>query len=240
MAHRSRLKAAALGGSESASPEKAFALLPAMLAGIGIFPTSQQLALFRIHFDLLLRWNSRINLTAIRDPVEIVERHFAESAFLTKVVELGPGTLVDVGSGAGFPGLPVKVLAPATRVVLVEASQKKAAFLKEVARSMSFPPGSAPLDVLASRIELVKLQASWVVIRAVKPEPTLLALLARLLVPRGTLAIFTGQGDAELVTEAPSKLGFRWAVTKIPGSLRRVILVGLADVPRETIRGGGG
>ena len=224
MPHRS--KGASLGAPEPHPAQKAFALLPAMLAGIGIRPTAEQLALFRVHFSLLLRWNSKMNLTAIRDPVEIVERHFVESAFPTKVVELGPGTLVDVGSGAGFPGLPVKVLMPTTRVVLVEASQKKAAFLKEVARSMSFPSGSAPLQVLASRIELVKLQADWVVIRAVRPVPTLLSIFFNLLVPRGTLAIFTGQADAERVSETSSKLGFQWTAHRIPGSSRRVILVG--------------
>ncbi len=223
---RSRTKAAPLHASESRSAEKAFGLLPGSLAEIGIHPTPEQLSLFRIHFDLLLRWNSKINLTAIRDPVEIVRRHFVESAFLTKVIELRSGTLVDVGSGAGFPGLPVKVLEPAVSVILVEASQKKAAFLKEVVRSFNFPRGTPGVEVLASRIEQVGLAADWVTIRAVKPEPNLLALLTRLLVPRGTLAVFTGEAYAEKGRIALNNLGFEWTMARIPNSLRRVILVG--------------
>ncbi len=222
MAHRQR--PTAIPSGESA--EKAFALLPGMLAEIGISASPEQLTRFRIHFDLLLRWNSRMNLTAIRDPAEVIKRHFFESAFLTRVIELGPGTLVDVGSGAGFPGLPLKVLSPETSVLLVEASQKKAALLKEVVRAMKFPPESPPVEVLASRVELVALQADWVVIRAVKPEPTLLALLAKLLVSRGTLAIFTGQRDAEQVVGFSGMPDFAWKVEKVPKSTSRTILVG--------------
>src|SRR5260370_29735102 len=92
-----------------------FRRLPAYLAEVGVRATPEQLAQFRIHYDLLLRWNAKTNLTSVRDSAEILRRHFAESAYLTKVLALGPGTLVDVGSGAGFPGIPVKILSPSTR-----------------------------------------------------------------------------------------------------------------------------
>lgn len=185
-------------------PEEAFARFPQMLAGIGIQATEKQLGQFRIHFELLLRWNQKINLTAIRDPEEILERHFLESAFLTRVIQIGPGTLVDVGSGAGFPGIPVKVLCPGTRVILVEANQKKAAFLKEVTRAGGFQG----LEVIAKRLGELDLSADWVTMRAVKPP----------FVPRGTLALFLGASDASKLTD--------WKIMPIPGSRERVIAVG--------------
>ena len=176
--------------------------------------SSEQLGQFRAHYDLLVRWNERTNLTSIRDPVAILRRHFAESAYLTQVVKLGPGTLVDIGSGAGFPGIPVKILSPETRVVLVEAVQKKAAFLKEVARAVGLPG----LDVFPIRFEEFQdLSADWVTMRAVKLDLRL-ANAIKFHVPRGTCAIFLGESDAVMLGGAQ--------IHHIPGSDRRVIAVG--------------
>src|SRR6202021_2800782 len=85
--------------------------------------------------DLLLKWNSRTNLTAIRDPEEIVRRHFGESLFTgTQLPEAT--TLLDFGSGAGFPGLPIQLLLPNLQVTLAESQNKKATFLREVIRTL--------------------------------------------------------------------------------------------------------
>ncbi len=184
-------------------------------AEVGISPSEAQLAQFETHLDSLLRWNAKINLTAVRDPDEIMRRHFAESAYLTKVLPLGAGTLVDIGSGAGFPGIPVKILSPETHVVLVESVHKKAAFLKEVARSL----GMAGLEVFAGRFEdLPETGAEWVTSRAVRLDPKLLAAI-RHHVPRGTLAVFLGEADA-------ARLGPGVTVHPIPGSDRRVLAIG--------------
>ena len=88
------------------------------------------------YIDLLLKWNARINLTAIRDPNEIVQRHFGESFFAAKylLAQKRPQTAIDLGSGAGFPGVPFALLAPDVRVTLIESQQKKATFLKELIR----------------------------------------------------------------------------------------------------------
>jgi 16S rRNA (guanine527-N7)-methyltransferase len=190
-----------------------FDRLPKFLAEVGVHASSEQLGQFRAHYDLLVRWNERTNLTSIRDPVAILRRHFAESAYLTQVVKLSPGTLVDIGSGAGFPGIPVKILSPETRVILVEAVQKKAAFLKEVARAV----GLAGLDVFAGRFEDFQGSADWVTMRAVKLEPRLAEAIRRN-VPRGTCAIFLGEPDAARLPGAQ--------IHPIPGSDRRVIAVG--------------
>jgi 16S rRNA (guanine527-N7)-methyltransferase len=99
------------------------------------------------YLDLLLKWNARTNLTAIRDPEEIVRRHFGESLFLARHLE-DTATLLDFGSGAGFPGIPAQLLLPTLCVTLAESQQKKAAFLREVVRTLNLPT-----QVWAARIE---------------------------------------------------------------------------------------
>jgi 16S rRNA (guanine527-N7)-methyltransferase len=91
--------------------------------------------LLAVYLELILKWNARINLTAIREPEEIVRRHFGESLFVG--ARLGEcETLLDYGSGAGFPGVPIQLLRPDVDVTLAESRQKKAAFLREVVRSL--------------------------------------------------------------------------------------------------------
>jgi 16S rRNA (guanine527-N7)-methyltransferase len=101
--------------------------------------------------DLLLKWNTRTNLTAIRDPENIVRRHFGESLFagLQLASRLAPGAnLLDFGSGAGFPGLPIQLLYPELRVTLAESQNKKAAFLREAARTLNLPT-----EIWAARVD---------------------------------------------------------------------------------------
>jgi 16S rRNA (guanine527-N7)-methyltransferase len=91
------------------------------------------------YLDLLLKWNARTNLTAIRDPEEIVRRHFGESLFAAQHLDQGTASLLDFGSGAGFPGLPIALLRPDIQVTLAESQNKKATFLREVVRSLNLP-----------------------------------------------------------------------------------------------------
>src|ERR1022692_1287749 len=108
---------------------------------LGGEPLSPDLAAqLQAYLELLLRWNARINLTAVRDPEQIVTRHFGESLFAARVLRdtgaLAAGaTLADVGSGAGFPGIPIQLFAPDVRVTLIESQNKKATFLREVVRA---------------------------------------------------------------------------------------------------------
>ena len=100
-----------------------------------------------IYLELIVKWSARINLTAIRTPEEIVRRHFGESLFVG--AHLGAcGTLLDFGSGAGFPGVPIQLLRPDVKVTLAESHGKKAAFLHEVVRSLNLPS-----EVWAGRVE---------------------------------------------------------------------------------------
>ena len=100
-----------------------------------------------IYLELILKWNARMNLTAIRDPEEIVRRHFGESLFVG--AHLGEcGTLLDFGSGAGFPGVPIQLLRPDVQVTLAESQGKKASFLREVVRVLGLRA-----EVWAARVE---------------------------------------------------------------------------------------
>jgi 16S rRNA (guanine527-N7)-methyltransferase len=100
-----------------------------------------------IYLELILKWNARTNLTAIRQPEEIVRRHFGESLFLASHVG-ACNSLLDLGSGAGFPGIPVQLMRPDVRVTLAESQGKKSAFLREAVRSLELET-----EVWAGRVE---------------------------------------------------------------------------------------
>ncbi len=201
--------------------------------------SKQQFAQVSTYLDLLLKWNARINLTSVRQPEEIVTRHFGESFFAARqlchperraveppAVE-GPLPpleglqLIDLGSGAGFPGLPIKLYAPALAVTLIESNQKKATFLREVIRSLTL----TNIDVFAGRAEDFPGRAGIVTLRAVEKPQRALAAAARLLSPGGRLALLIGASQAG---EAQGLLpGFSWAnPVYLPGSANRIILTG--------------
>jgi 16S rRNA (guanine527-N7)-methyltransferase len=115
----------------------------------GLALTAQQLDLFARYAAELRAWNERANLTAITDEREVVARHFLDSLRLALSWGEAPGTLVDVGAGAGFPSLPLKILRPALRLTLVESVGKKAAFLEHIAHTL----GLQEVEVLVLRAE---------------------------------------------------------------------------------------
>jgi 16S rRNA (guanine527-N7)-methyltransferase len=147
---------------------------------------------------LLLRWNSTVNLVARTDEPFLWVRHIADSLQLAPLMTPRPERAIDLGSGAGFPGL---ILALATGVLfdLIEADQRKAAFLREAARVTS-----APVRIHPIRIEAAQLPpAPLITARAVAPLPKLLALAAPLLAPGGMCLFLKGaNADAELTHAA--------------------------------------
>ena len=116
-----------------------------------------------VYLELIMKWNARINLTGIRTPEEIVRRHFGESLLVGAHVG-ACGTLLDFGSGAGFPGVPIQLLSPDVQVTLAESQGKKAAFLREVVRSLELHT-----EVWAGRVEAMPAARRFdaVVLRAV-------------------------------------------------------------------------
>lgn len=152
-----------------------------------------------VYLDLLVRWNERTNLTAIRQPEAMVQRHFGESLFagihLAERLE-GQPTLLDVGSGAGFPGLPIQLLWPDWRVTLAESQGKKASFLREVVRSLGLST-----EVHATRVETLAQERRFaaVTLRAVDNMALAMELAAGRVEPGGWLAVL---GREELRREA--------------------------------------
>lgn len=159
-----------------------------------------------LYLDLLLRWNARTNLTAIRTPDAIVQRHFGESLFLALHLPPDAQTLLDLGSGAGFPGLPVQIALPQLAVTLAESQHKKVSFLREVIRELNlktevwprraedFPEGQV-FDVVA--------------MRAVDNTAAALKVASRLLSSRGTLAHLTmheGLGGLSMKRAGPAAI----------------------------------
>src|SRR5882724_5466284 len=151
---------------------------------------------FSIYLELLLRWNARTNLTAVRVREEIVTRHFGESLFAArKIFPAGNSSLTlatslgDVGSGAGFPGLPIKLWAPRLQVTLIEAQQKKATFLREVVRAM----GLTGVEVRSGRAELVTESFDVVTLRAVERFDQAAVAAAGLVRPAGRLCLLIGE-----------------------------------------------
>jgi 16S rRNA (guanine527-N7)-methyltransferase len=177
--------------------------------GLDLSPeqTKQTLA----YLELLLRWNQKINLTAIRDPAECATRHFGESLFLAAHRHLN-GTLLDIGSGAGFPGLALKILFPELSVTLLEPVAKKRAFLKEATRVARFTQVAVRGDRLEHFRDATPAPAfDFATMRAVGGLETLIPIAADCLNPCGRLLLWLTRDQASaldrveggLVWEAP-------------------------------------
>jgi 16S rRNA (guanine527-N7)-methyltransferase len=161
-----------------------------LLEPFGLDLHSHQISQVLAYLDLLLRWNQKINLTGIRDPEECLTRHFGETLFLAKQAELH-GSLLDIGSGAGFPGLALKIAFPALPVTLLEPVAKKRAFLKEAARVCGFDKVEARRERLEEFVRSMP-QPSFdsATSRAVGNLERLVPLAARCLKPGGGIFLW--------------------------------------------------
>ncbi|MGH6890854.1 MAG: 16S rRNA (guanine(527)-N(7))-methyltransferase RsmG, partial [Dongiaceae bacterium] len=158
--------------------------------------SAKQLNAISIYIDILLRWNRKINLTAVRKPEEIVTRHFGESLFAARHLLAGGADklrVMDVGSGAGFPGLPLKIYAPVIRLTLIESHSRRAAFLREVIRALQL----ADAEVFAGRAEEVRGSGELITLRAVEKFERALPVAARIMAPRSRMALLIGERQAE-------------------------------------------
>ena len=179
--------------------------------------TSSQLDQLEAHNDLLQRWNERLNLTRIRGTEDVVRLHYCESLFLGTLLPPGNLTIADVGSGGGFPGVPLAVLRPESQLTLIESHRRKAVFLREASRSL------ANVRVECARAEEIQGRFDWAVSRAVS-----LAGLQSLNFAANR-AFLLSRPDA-------SGLSGEWKLIESPWGKQRVIALDCStwNVPRGT------
>jgi 16S rRNA (guanine527-N7)-methyltransferase len=184
---------------------------------------SDQVLKIQQYIKILLAWNAKLNLTAIRNPLEILYRHFCESMYAGVAVPVETGRLADVGSGAGFPGLPLKILYPNLQVFLIESSIKKATFLAEVIREL----GLADARVLVNRYEELSEEVApldFVCSRAVGEFGPFLEWAGSKRVAAKQVILWISARD---LLEIQRIRSWEWREPiLVPHSLRRLLLVG--------------
>lgn len=194
-----------------------------ILSPYGCAPTPAQTAAIRAYLELLLRWNERISLTTVTDPVEILKFHIGESLEAIRAAQITKGRLADVGSGAGLPGVPLALFMQQLRVSLIEANAKKTAFLSEVQRSLNLNN----TEVIRGRFEDLKISSprfDFVTARALGSYDHLLAWARDALNPSGRVILWLGVNDASKISESK---GWRWQTPqKIPRTKNRVLIFG--------------
>lgn len=179
----------------------------------------------QIYIDLLSRWRRRMPLTSLLDPEDIVRFHFGESIFALSVMDVDRnGRLADVGTGAGFPGLALKLADETLSVLLVESNKKKCAFLHEVIRRLSINDAK----VIATRFESAEIEGeslSLVTCRALGGHASLLGWAREKLKLGGSVVLWLGDEDAKSIAR---KSGWQWGRPElIPNTRGRYILKGV-------------
>ncbi|MGA8201645.1 MAG: 16S rRNA (guanine(527)-N(7))-methyltransferase RsmG [Candidatus Sulfotelmatobacter sp.] len=202
--------------------------------------SATQLKHISMYIDILKRWNARINLTAIRDEEEIVTRHFGESLFAARCLfpegyaasEAGAGrvTVADLGSGAGFPGIPIKLWAPGVQLTLIESNHKKAAFLREVCRALTL----TDVDIRNVRGEEVVETYDLVTLRAVENFREALGTAAGLMTNDARLGLLIGSSQVDLARSALPTMDWKGAIP-VPLSQSRVLFIGKRESKSSTV-----
>ncbi|MFY9530419.1 MAG: 16S rRNA (guanine(527)-N(7))-methyltransferase RsmG [Candidatus Acidiferrales bacterium] len=173
--------------------------------------------------ELLSAWNRKISLTSLHDPIEILKVHFGESLFAAHLLQLEEGRLADVGSGAGFPGLVLKVYRPKLHLTLIEANSKKAAFLSEVVRKL----GIGSVRVFCGRMETYperEGQFDFITCRAVGRFEELLYWASKTLATQGAVVLWAGDSGIQKIRREP---GWSWEdPARLPESGQRYVLIG--------------
>ena len=157
----------------------------------GIKVSDNQLALFQQYSSLLISWNEKFNLTAITDEKQIIEKHFLDSLFLAKYINLDNKKVLDIGTGAGFPGIPLAIIFPNASFYLSDSNGKKITFLKEVVKELNLNN----VTIIQSRIEEMNKyrdQFDYVSARALKQLNILIELAIPLCKINGSLTAYKG------------------------------------------------
>jgi 16S rRNA (guanine527-N7)-methyltransferase len=196
--------------------------LNALLAEAGLEPLGlEQICQFEGYLSLILRWNAKVNLTAIRDEEGILSRHFVESIACARTLPAGIATLLDFGSGAGLPGIPIALCRPEIAVTLAEGQGKKAAFLQEVVRVLGISA-----RVHAERAETLGEAFDCVVLRAVDRMELAVQAAAQFVCAEGWLALMT-TGALAAAQQAAAGTEFSWSEpARLPGGEDRLLVLG--------------
>jgi len=192
------------------------------LAAYGISAAPTLCEKIQTYIDLLLLWNKMISLTTHVHPAEIMKFHFGESLFILNSFPITEGTLADIGSGAGFPGLALALMSPSLQVSLIESNAKKAAFLSEVVRRLDL----RNVNVLNTRMEDAKASPplDFATVRAVAQTDELFDWVRGNLTKGGKLILWVGEAGAKRSSQIKDWV---WdAPILIPGSENRYILAG--------------
>ena len=178
------------------------------------------------YLALLERWNAAYNLTAIRDPAEMVSRHLLDSLAVLPYVQ--GDTLADLGTGPGLPGIPLAIAEPGRRVLLVDSNGKKVRFLREAIRSLKLEG----VQAVQSRVEEVQGQFDCVTARAFASLADMLAWGGHLLAPRGIWLAMKGKAPEEELPGVPSAFDVRsihaLAVPGLGAAERHLVILGRA------------
>lgn len=196
--------------------------LNALLAESGLDSLEPALAdRFQNYLSLILRWNARTNLTAIRDEDGILSRHFVESIACARALPNGIATLLDFGSGAGFPGIPIALCRPEIAVTLAESQGKKAGFLQEAVRVLGIAA-----KVHSGRAETLGAQFDCVALRAVDRMEQAVQAASLLVQPGGWLALMTTGNELDGLQAAAGATYFWPKTVALPGSADRLLALG--------------
>ena len=201
---------------------------------IGVKLEDRELSLFTTYYHELLTWNKKINLVSVRSDLDIPIKHFIDSLTLLPYIKSKTGQVLDIGSGAGFPGIPLKIALNSLTVVLLESSRKKSSFLKHIIRSLNL----TDITVINNRGESLMEDETYrgrfevVISRATFKLPQLLRIGGFFLSPYGSLIAMKSKRSDEELTEASDmsqKVGLKYIASHdltlpITGDFRKIII----------------
>lgn len=175
------------------------------------------------HFSLLLKWNQKISLTTITDPKQAAEQLYFESLFATKFISNEINSVVDIGTGAGFPGLPICFAKTDSSITLIEADKRKAAFLAEVRRSLNL----SNLKIINDRFENISLESDLITVRALEKLENQVPKIIEKFTKSKLIILFVSLQTANNILSVSKEklLGRESEITALPESKNRVLLL---------------
>jgi 16S rRNA (guanine527-N7)-methyltransferase len=198
-------------------------LLRKGLDELGLPYTGTQIEAFSAFLAELKKWNKAYNLTGLRADEDIVIKHFLDSLLFLTVLPPHVRSIADIGSGAGFPGMPLKIMSPDLEMLLVEPTRKKALFLEHMKRTL----GLGGLEVINKTIEEVRdLQVDAAVTRALFSVRDFMAKAVRLLKPNGVLVLSKGPGIVEEIRGIDMQaIQLKEIILPLQGSIRYLVII---------------